>query len=192
MAVDPEVEEGVNAVEVDVDDTAIPIGWHGECASVGAYFVGVLVDGPLRITGLAHNASAPVVHSNLMFEDDLLIDVDGHAIFERAILLYALYVPAARHLDIVPRSDVVGRGFKTLGPLLGRAAPMEFPRAIEALPVGSSFGQYATGGLLSREMESPGTGLLFVERECFGRLPLFTRWGSGLLIVGKALEDCGG
>ena len=85
MTIDPQIEERIDTVEVDIHHTTLPVGRHSEGAAIGPHLVGVFVDRPLRVTGLSHHAPLPVVHSHLMLEDDLLIHVDGHAVAEKPL-----------------------------------------------------------------------------------------------------------
>ena len=188
VTVDPQVEEGIHPIEIDVHRAPGPPGRHGEGAAVRTHFVGVLVDGPLRIAGLAHDAAAPVVHGHLVLEDHFLVDIDGHAVFQRTVLLDSLYIPAAWHFDVIPGRHIVGRSFEALGTLLGLLGPVELPGAVEALPIGTTFGHHLPCSLLRGEMESPRARLFLIQRQLPGRLPLLPCGSSWLGFVCKTFK----
>ena len=140
LAVNPEVEERIHAVEIDIDIPEGPLRRHLERAAVRAHFVRIFIHRPLWVARLAHYPTLPIIYSHLMLEDDFLVDVDGHAVLQRPILLYSLNIPTTGHGDIVPRRDIISRSLETFGTFLWCLAPMEFPRAVQTLPVGTAFG----------------------------------------------------
>ena len=182
LAVDVEVEERVDAVEVDVDLAAVPAFGHGEGAAVGAHFVAVLVGGPV-LGWCAHDALLPVVYGNLMFEDDALVGIDGHTILERSVLLDAGDVPVHGHLHLVPAAGVELGFVEVLRTLVGVGRPVELPFAVEGLPVFAVFGQDLAGALHTFEGEEPGMRLFLVVGQRVDTLPFPAAGGSHVAII---------
>ena len=80
LAVNPEVKEGVNAIEMEYYAAPVPLWRAGESTPVGAYFVAVVVGSPVRRRG-THNASAPVALGYFVGKNNGLVTVYGGAIF---------------------------------------------------------------------------------------------------------------
>ena len=187
LTVDPQVEEAIYAVEVDVYVASLPLLGQGERAAVGTHFVAVLVGGVALVLGLAHHSLLPVAHLHLVVEDDGLVDVDGHTPFHGAVLAQSLHVPAAGHLYVVPCCHIV-RGFEEVAwTLLGSGHPVELPRTVEGLVVGASLGQNLLGLVGGGEGEHVGARLLLVERQALGGLP-FGAVGRGDLLVEESVK----
>ena len=101
LSVDPEVEERVDTIEIEVYLLVLPIGRHGELAAIRTHFVSVLEGGPV-LTRFAHYATFPVIYSHRVLEYHRLVAVYRHAILQRSVFLYALYVPASWHRQVIP------------------------------------------------------------------------------------------
>ena len=100
-AVDIEIEERIDAIEIEVDFALFPVFRHGESATITAHFVAMLIGGPV-FARLTHHAALPVAHGYAVLEDDALVAVDGRSIFQRTILLHTNDVPVHRHIDLLP------------------------------------------------------------------------------------------
>ena len=167
VAVNPEIEEGVDAVEVDEHVAAAPFDGDVESSTIRAHFVAELVGRPVG-GRRAHDTSAPVVDGHLVLEDYLLVGVYGHAVAHGAVLLESLHVPVARNGDVVP-SAVVERGLPEGRVALRRfGSPAELPRAVETAEVGASVGQHAQCLLLRGVGEQPCARLFLVQRQALG------------------------
>ena len=171
MSVDVEIEERVNAVEVDVDVLSLPVCRHGEGAAVGTHFVAVLIGHPI-FWRRTHHAAFPVAHSHTVLEDDTLVGIERFAILKRAVFLNANHVPVHRHLHLVPSRGVEIHLEEILGTLLWVLGPMETPLAVERLPKRTVFGQHLAGFFHIVEREEPGVRLLLVVGYRVGALPL--------------------
>ena len=172
LSVDPQVEETVHSVEVDVHVPALPVLGYGEGAPVRAYLVGVLVCRPSLVLGLSHDTLPPVVRLHLVIEDDGLVDVYGHSVFHGAVCLQSLYVPASGHGDVVPRTHVVVRLVKVGGPFLGAWHPVEFPCAVEAAVVGAAVWKHVLCLFYAGKGEHVRPGGFLALRQGFWALPL--------------------
>ena len=139
LAVDVEVEEGVDAVELQVHLLALPAGGHGEVTAIGAHFVAVLVALPV-LARLAHHAAFPVAHLHLVLKDDALVAVEGQTVLIATVALQACHVPAHGHLHLVPSPHVVVGAVEVFGPMVGVGSPMKEPLAVERLPERTIFG----------------------------------------------------
>ena len=171
-AVDIEVEERIDAVEVEIHLTSVPFGGHGEGATIGTHFVAVLEGGPV-FARFAHHAAFPVTDSYLVLENHPLVGVDRCAVFLRTVLLNADHVPVHGHLHLVPARNVVVGLVEISGALTGVAHPVEAPFAVEAFPIGGRFGQDVEGLLFVGKREEPRVRALFVERGHRRIFPLF-------------------
>ena len=99
LAVDPEVEERIDTIELDEDFTTIPIGIHDEGAAMGAYLVTRIVSHPV-LWWLTHDAALPVVDRDAVLIDHRLITVDRCAVF--LILFEPKKIPVRWHGDVIP------------------------------------------------------------------------------------------
>ena len=184
-AVDIKVEEGIDAVEIEVHLAAGPRFGHSEGATIGAYLIAKLVGGPIFV-GFAHHASLPVADGHVVLEDDSLVGVDRHAIFLRAVLLNADHIPVHGHLHLVPSGNVVVGFVEICGTFGGIGHPVEAPFAVEAFPVGRRFGQNVERLFLVGEGEEPSVGALLVQCGLCGIFPLFAGGSRHVAVVTKA------
>ena len=171
LAVHPEVEERIYAVELHEQLLALPCLRHVERAAVGAHLVAVFVGGPVR-RRRAHHALAPVVFLHLVVEDDGLVHVDGGAVLLASVLLQAHEVPTRRYADVVPSRAVVAQLEEVGRPLVGRLGEVELPRAVEAQPATAVLGQHAPCLLSRGKRREAGPRLQFVVAQPLGALPL--------------------
>ena len=113
-AIDPDVHGAVDAVEVEVDLTVLPVGRQVEIAAVGTHRVG------LRLVRIA-----------LLRKDEgrLILVRVGHVRVDRRTV--AVHLPVRRNGNLVPRRDVVTFPVEIRGTLVGALHPMELPHAVE-------------------------------------------------------------
>ena len=148
LPVNPEVEEGVNAIELDEDFLPLPRFRNVERAAVGTHFVAELVGCP-EFRRLPHDAFPPVVFLHLVVEDDGLVDVDGHAVSSFPLLFLlvpfspfdAHDVPAGGNRDLVPLGAVEVRLEEVGGTLIGVLCEVEFPCPVKRHLPTAEFGQ---------------------------------------------------
>ena len=167
LAVHPHVEERIDAVEVQKDLASLPVGGNVELAQVGPDFVAVEIRRARLVRGLAHDALLPVADGDLVLEDHRLIDVHRQTVFVVAVALLgnADDVPVRRHRNLVPARRVEAFLEKVLRAFLRRAAPVEFPRAVERAPVARIFRKNLFRGLRVGERRERRARHFFVQRE---------------------------
>jgi len=146
-AINPEVEERIHAIEVDINLAVLPCIGNRECTAIRAHLVTVLVGCMVR-SWFTHHTTFPIANGNRVFEDNGLVDIDGCAVFLRAIFLQTIDIPVHRHLHVVPRRDIEFGLVKIGRTLLGVLHPIELPSAIKREIVGTILGQHLAGTLL--------------------------------------------
>ena len=152
----------------------MPIGWYGEGTTVRAYLVAVAVGHPVGWRS-AHNAASPVVHLNLMLEDDTLVGVERISVFEDALVVHTRRVPVHRHLYTVPGRSVKVGSEEVLRSFVGMLGPVKLPLAVETLPQRRVLGQHTSRLVCIGKREEPGVWLLLVVGNRVGTLPLPAR-----------------
>ena len=110
LAVDPDIEGGVDAVKMEKDLPAGPRAGHGEFAPVRAHRIAVVRD-PRRVGR----------------KRIVLVEVDGHIV--------ALELPVAGNADVLPAAGVEVGPVKIAGPIGRLGDPMEFPLPVESQAV---------------------------------------------------------
>ena len=191
VAVDPEIEKRVDTVEADIGLAALPRGGQGERAPVGAHLVAVFVGGVV-LRRFAHHALAPVAHGTVILEDDPLVDIDGRAVFLRAILLQAIDVPRHGHIHLIPSLVRIAHLEEVLGTGVGVLGEVELPFTVEAHPIAGLLGKDALGLALRGETGEAGMGLQLVEAHQFGLLPLLSCGSGGQAILVARQTGLGG
>ena len=189
MAIDPDVEERIDTIEVEIHTVPLPVLGDGEASAVRSDFITVTIGRPLLGRG-AHDTATPVVGFHLMPEDDLLIHVDRRAILLPTILLKAVDIPIHRHRDLVPTADIVAWLEEVTRTLVGRSHPVEGPRSIKVLVKRTILGKDLRDliPLLRAKGEEECMWLLFVERMPGGALP-FIALGICLVLILVARQD---
>ena len=167
LAVDPQVEEGIYAVEVDEDALARPGGRYVETAAVGADFVAGLEQGPVFRRG-THHAEAPVVGLDLFPPGNVDVDIDGRAVALTAVVADTYDVPVGRDGDFIPGGIVKTGLLKSGWPVVRIGRPVEAPGTVEAQPQGAVFGKHPAGRFDIFEGEKPGVRQFLVEGQFLG------------------------
>ena len=141
-AVDPEIEEGVDAVEVDVDTPALRRLGNGEAPAVLPHLIAVFVRRPVfgRHT---HHALLPVAHLHLMIERCALVDVHRDAVLAGAVAAYAGHIPRRGNPYPVLHAGHAAVLLEALEPPVGRGGPMEHPFAVEILVIAAVLREHA-------------------------------------------------
>ena len=181
FAVDVEIEEGINAVEVDADLFAVPFGGHGERAAIGADLVAVRESEPI-LRRSAHHAPFPIALANLVLEDDALVGVERFTILEGAVFSCSRHVPTHGYGDVVPGRGVKVSAVEVFRALVGVGSPVELPLSVERAPKAAVFGQHFSSLLGVSEGEEPSVRLLFVVGDRVGALPFPTRRSSHVAV----------
>ena len=174
LAVDPQVEERVDAVKVDEDLAAVPTRRDCEVTPVGADGVAIHERGE-ALGRFAHHAR-PVA-----FEQVGLVGIHGHVV--------PLSLPGGRHGDFLPAGDVEP-GLEEAGRALFRALhPVELPGAVEGHAVLRKLGQDFLRAFDVGVGVEGRARFLLVEAEPLLRFPLLAGGGfrgGGLRVVADA------
>ena len=188
MAVDIEVEERVNTVEVNVHFLTVPISWNGKGATIRTYFVAVLISHPVLLRR-AHHTTFPIAHLYLVLEDDTLIRVKRFAILKCAVALCTCHVPWHGHLYLIPTWSIEVCAIKVLDAFVRVLGPVELPLAIKTLPKRAILGQHLASLVNIGKWEEPSMRLLLIISYRIRTLPLPASRVRHLSIV-KTSQRC--
>ena len=166
LAVDPEVEGGVDAFEGEEGVAAVPIFGDGEVATVGADLIAIFLgEGEVVPLGNAHDAG------RVFFEGIGDVGVVGGAV--------AVHLPVGGHGDVIPGGDIVV-GFEEVdGAVVGVADVVEFPDPVEDAAEGGLEAFPGEGRLAGGEGHLGGVGGLLVDAKDGFVFPIGLSGGEG-------------
>ena len=81
LTIDPEVEERIDPIEVELHPSAAPVCRDREVPPIRAHLVSILIGGPVG-RGSAHHSALPVAGRDRVLEDVGLIAVDRRAVLQ--------------------------------------------------------------------------------------------------------------
>ena len=171
LAVDPQVEERIHTVKLDVDFLAFPFSRHGEVAAVAAHGIALGIVGV--VFGRRSHHARPITCERVG-----LVAVKCRAPAFFAFRMGSDGLPVGRDNDGFPLGDIIIGILETDRPLRGVFAPLEFPLGlgIERLPACAVARQNPLGRFGIFEAEGPGAGGLFVQGEVLFLFPFKPRW----------------
>ena len=121
VAIHPQVEEGIHAIETNEYLAAIPISRKLHIAAVAAHGVRLGLHAGVTllvlVAGLGHHAG-PVAHKGVA-----LVAVDGGTV--------AAHLPVAGHINLCPAAHICFRLIEIQRTLIRAGNPVEFPVTIE-------------------------------------------------------------
>ena len=187
-AVDPEVEERLDAAELKQHLAVGPALGQVEVAAVGADGIVVGAERPVR-RQLVPRHLRPAAHVVGVDgrEEVGLVHVERHAeAFARGADAHRL--PGTGDLHHVPSGDVVVGTLESRGAFGRTAAPFEAPRRL-AVEHAAARGEFRTDGLCllhAGEAAEPGARRQLAERQILAVLPLPPGGGGGHLSTQRA------
>ena len=105
-AVNPQIEERVDTIKVQIDLLTIPCSRDVKAPSERANLVSVFVCGVV-LRRFTHNSLLPVAWLDVILEYNPLINIDRYTILQRTVLLNTRHIPTYRHLQTVPPTIIV-------------------------------------------------------------------------------------